>query len=402
MAVAAQHNAPVRLADGTMYLGDMDEVYSRLHAEAPVFWDDEQRVWVLSKWDDVRQVVRDPETFTSEKGSHFFPFDDRTEAGRPPDANVLYMDPPKHTVYRKLIMSALTPRLVKSIEPRIRRLVNEHFDRFEAGRPVDFVQAVSIPIPLLVITDLLGLPIEDKELYLQWADAFGDSHVTGSDAAERQATISQMSQYMDGVLKQRLQEPRDDLLTALAFASEDGDRLNYGEVIQVAVLMLAAGNDTTRNLISGGVRTLLAWPDERLKLASEPELIPGAVEEMLRYISPVRYFGRVATRDVEVHGHKIRADDAVIPYYAAANRDPGVYAEPNRFQADRRMERTPHVAFSYGTHFCAGARLARLEAQVVFEVLLERFSGYEQAGDIVLEPNVMLNATLELPILPAR
>jgi len=401
MAVAAQYNAPVRIADGSMYLGDMDEIYTRLHAEAPVFWDDEQQVWVLSKWADVRDAVRDPQAFTSEKGSHFFPFDDRTSEGRAPDANVLYMDPPKHTVYRKLIMSALTPRLIKSIEPRIRRLVVEHLDEFQPGQPVDFVSAVSIPIPLLVITDLLGLPIEDRELYLRWADAFGGSHVTGSDAGERNATIAQMTQYMDDVLKQRLQNPTDDLLSALAFASEDGDKLDYAEVIQIAVLMLAAGNDTTRNLLSGGVRALLQWPDERAKLAADPDLMPGTVEEMLRYVSPVRYFGRVATRDVEIRGHTIRADDAIVPYYAAANRDPEIYPDPHRFDVERRMDRSPHVAFSYGTHFCAGARLARQEAHVVFDELLKRFPNYEQAGEIELEPNVMLNATLALPILPA-
>src|SRR5215218_10140885 len=156
MSVLADQDAPISLADGSMYLGDVEPIYDRLLTQSPVYWDDEHRVWVISKWADVRDVLRDHETFSSEKGSHFFPFDDRKPEGRAPDANVLYMDPPEHTLYRKLIMKALTPPLVKSIEPSVRKLVVEHLDQFEGSEPVDFVQAIAVPIPLLVITQLLG------------------------------------------------------------------------------------------------------------------------------------------------------------------------------------------------------------------------------------------------------
>src|SRR5215218_2855862 len=400
MSVLADQDAPISLADGSMYLGDVEPIYDRLLTQSPVYWYDEHRVWVVSKWADVRDVLRDHETFSSEKGSHFFPFDDRTAEGRAPSANVLYMDPPKHTHYRKLIMKALTPPLVKAVEPRIRMLVNRQLDGYDSGSIVDFVQTMSVPIPLLVITEMLGLPSEDHALYLKWADAFGSSHVAGTDPADRQRTIAQMTEYMDTVLKQRLKAPGEDLLSTLAFASEEGEHLEHGEVLQIAILMLAAGNDTTRQLLSGGVRALLRFPEERARLVADPSLIPNAVEEMLRYVSPVRYFGRVATRDTEVRGQAIKAGEAVIAYFAAANRDPEVYADPHRFDVTRRMESTPHVAFSYGVHFCAGARLARREAIIAFEELLRRFPDFELAGEVELEPNVILNATHSLPICP--
>jgi cytochrome P450 len=376
-------NPVIAPGDPAFYL-DPDPACRWLHEHAPVFWSEPQQLWVLSKWDDIRFASRNPDRFSSAGGT-LLP---RKRVRVP---NLLEMDPPTHALHRQLVNRAFSPRMVTDLEPAIRRIVRDCLDAIDPREVNDFVTCLAVPLPILIIAQMLGIPPGDLDDFKRWTDAVASSTNTDANVGV------EMFDYFQGQLDDRSRHPRDDLLTGLLRAEVDGERLTRPEIVGIVAFLLVAGNETTRNLISGGVRTLNGFPDQKAKLATDASLLPAAVEEILRWVTPVRWFARTATTDVELRGQTIGADDYVLLLYRAGNRDPDVWADPYTFDVTRPAK--PHVAFGHGEHLCIGAALARLEARVMFEVLLSRHPHFELAGDVRTLPSALLNAIESMPIL---
>ncbi|HWP64494.1 MAG TPA: cytochrome P450 [Candidatus Limnocylindria bacterium] len=384
------------LHDPEFYLGDVQAVYRRLRAEAPVYWSEAAGLWALTKYADIQRVSKDPATFCSSRG--VIVNDPLRLAGDlPTPPSIIHMDPPAHNRYRKLVSGAFTPRAVAMLEPRIRELVRETLAAAPANGSFDFVEHVAVPVPLLVIAEMLGVPPGDRDTFRRWSDAV----IAGADADAASAMMGEIAElfaYFQEMLGRRRAEPRADLISALATGVVDGDRLSDEEILMFCMTLLVAGNETTRNLVAGGTRTLLEHPDELARLRRDPALLPGAIEEMLRWVSPIRCFIRTATRDTEIRGTAIPEGAVVALFYASGNRDEEVFGPTaGEFRIDRPLE-PAHLAFGFGEHFCLGASLARLEARLMFEGILGRWSRLEIAGPVDVLPSTLMNGLVRLPV----
>jgi cytochrome P450 len=384
------------LDDPDFYLGDVHAVYRELRQEAPVYWCESGRFWALSKYENILYTSRHPETFCSSRGvltrdalrGNSIP-------GPPP--SILYMDPPVHNRYRKLVSTAFTPRMVKALEPRIRQIIGETLDALPVGEVVDFVENVAIPIPILVIAEILGVPGQDRAAFKRWSDAA----IVGADAGSAEAHalgLGELFGYFQSQLEQRRRDPRTDLISSLAAAEVDGERLSEFDLLSFCLTLLVAGNETTRNLISGGARALMEFPEEKRKLAADPSLIPDAIEEMLRWVTPVRAFARTATVDTEIRGQTISAGDYVLMLYESGNRDEEAWGKTaDRFEVTRPPV-PGQLAFGFGEHQCLGANLARMEARFLFEELLRRFADVALAGEIEPLRSTVFNGIVHMPV----
>lgn len=284
---------------------------------------------------------------------------------------LLYVDPPEHQRYRRLVQPAFSPSRMRALEPAIRRRTGALLDAIGPGRTLDVVRALSLPLPLLVIADLLGLPADDWERYATWSDAAIDAGTAPSD--EAMAALGDMADRFLDLVAERRAAPADDLVSVLASAEgagEDG-RLSDDELMMLCGQLLVAGNETTRNLVTGGLLALADQPEQWDLLADDPTLVPGAVEELLRFTTPVISFLRTATVDTEVGGQVVAAGEPVLLLYASANRDEAVFGE-DADRVDVARGEDQHLAFGFGEHFCIGAMLARIEARVVLEEVLAR------------------------------
>jgi cytochrome P450 len=388
------------LEDAAFLLGETDAAFRRLRREDPVHWHQAGGFWAITRHADVQQVSRSPALFQSGRGilisqvrmrRNFSQF-----AGVPP--SIIMMDPPAHSRYRKLVTASFTARRIRRLEPRVRAIARESLAAVPRGEVVDFVASVSVPTPLLVIAELLGVPGEDRADFRRWSDAMIEASDTGT-TPETLARQTELFNYFQKKLGERRQQPRDDLISILLEAEVEGERLSESEILMFCLTLLVAGNETTRNLVSGGARLLMQHPEQRLRLASDPARIPNAVEEMLRWVSPVRTFARAAARDTELRGRAIAAGDHVVMYYAAANRDEEVFGpDADAFRIDRAEARL-HLAFGFGEHYCIGAGLARLEARVLFEELLARRPDFEPAGEPELLRSTLMNSVSRLPVV---
>jgi cytochrome P450 len=383
------------LNDPDFYIGDVDDAYRRLRAEAPVYRCEPAGFWALSKHADVDLVSRNQQLFCSGQGVVVNdPVRAGTMPGTPP--SIIYMDPPVHLRYRRLVSKAFTPRMVNALEPRIRALACQSLAAVVPGEPIDFVEHVAVPLPLLVIAEMLGIPTEDHGRFKRWSDEI----VTGADAGAEAslAVVQELFGYFFEVLGQRRQALADDLISALAFAEVDGERLADDEILMFCMTLLVAGNETTRNLIAGSARALMRFPDQRRRLVAEPALLPNAVDEMLRFVTPIKTFARTATRDTTIRGQRIAAGDYVVLLYASANRDEEVWGpDADRFDVTRAPD-PGHLAFGIGPHSCLGANLARLETRVLFEELLRRFPDFELAGEVVPFRSTLMNGIVHMPV----
>ena len=382
--------------DPEWYLGDPHAAYRRLRRDAPVHWYEPDRFWFLSKHADVFAVSKDPAVFCSGRG--FRIHDDlRTGGGIegiPP--SILGMDPPDHTRYRGLVNRYCTPRAMSQVERRIREIARESLDRVETGKVVDFVECVSVPLPVLVIAELLGVPLEDQRQFKDWSD---DLIAANDGDFEAMARVGELFGYMIAQALDRRRSPREDLLSVVATGEPNGRLLNEPELGIFAVALLGAGNETTRNAISGGAIALMEHPDQRAALAADPSLIPNAVEEMVRWVSPIKSFARTATRDTEIRGQKVSEGDFVVLSYASANRDEEVYGATAEEFDVRRSGVSSHLGFGVGQHFCLGAHLARLEVKILFEELLGRFPRFEPAGEVERVRSTLINGIARLPVV---
>lgn len=353
-------------------------VYARLRSAAPVLHDPRTDRWLLLDHRSVKRAMDDHQSFSS-------------AVSPPPSAPsqwFIFADPPRHAKLRALVMRAFTPRSVAALEPRIRDLAEELLAPALAGGTMDMATDFAVPLPIMVIAEMLGAPTADYPRLRRWSDGIVTliDTLQGGAAAERAVhdfvTVhGEMAPYVAALIEARRRDPRDDLLTRLIEAEVDGDRLSEAEVLGFFELLLLAGHETTTNLIDNAVLSLIEHPREAARLRDHPGLLPQAIEEVLRYRSPVQAVFRLTRCAVELGGHTIPAGKLVLAMVGAANRDPGVFADPDCFDIGRQPN--PHLAFGHGIHFCVGAPLARLEARVALGLLLERTSSFELAS---LEP----------------
>jgi cholest-4-en-3-one 26-monooxygenase len=370
---AGLQNPAIRLLDGSFYLGDPLAHYAWLRRHAPVYWDESGGLWAVSRHAEVMAVSKSPEVFCSRMSS-------RPDA--PPIPSMINLDDPQHRRRRNLVNKGFTPRRVEDHEAKVRGICRDLIASVARKGKCDFVRDIAAPLPMIVIGDLLGVAPQDRGKLLRWSDDL----IAGTDAAAPPAVklammtaATEYIQYAQRVIADRRAKPLgDDLMSVLVHAEIDGERLGDDELIQESLLILVGGDETTRHVITGGMLALIQHPDARRALIANPAAIPTAVEEMLRWVTPIKNMNRTATVDTELCGVKIRAGEKVLLLYEAANRDERVFPEPDRFD----VARTPndHVAFGgYGAHFCLGASLARLELRIMFEELLKGLPDIELA-----------------------
>ncbi|CQD13308.1 cytochrome P450 superfamily protein [Mycobacterium europaeum] len=375
------------------YAGDPYPAYRELRATAPVCWNDVTNFWALSKYEDIRFVSTNPATFTSTRG---ITIPDPQMGNAVQEGNLIFTDPPRHRQLRKLINSGFTRRRVALLEPKIREIVRGILDGVQPDSVHEFADEVAAPLPTRMIAELIGAPADDWEQFRAWSDA-----ATGTADPEIEldpvVAMGQLYEYFQKLIAARRVDARDDLLSVLAGAEIDGVRLTDEDLLNFAYLLLVAGNETTRNLIALGTLALIAHPDQCRLLADDPALIPGAVEEMLRWTSPVVHMARTATTDVEIRGQRIAEGDVVVMLYGSANRDEEIFGpDSEEFKVTRHPN--PHIAFGCGEHSCVGAQLARLEACVMFDELLRRFPRLELVGAVDRMRATMVPGVKRMPV----
>jgi cytochrome P450 len=392
------------LDDPDFYLADPYEAYRQLRQRAPVYWCESGKFWALSKHADILQVSRNPAQFRSGGGvlAKNDPLRMQNLAGRtvPSDAkapSIIFMDPPEHNRYRRLVTHAFTPRRVAALEPLMRGIVRQCLEGIPIGEPIDFVDHLSVPLPILVIGEMLGVPADDRADFRRWSDSVIEA--AEKNEADLLRNIGEFFAYLQVRIDERRKKPADDLISVLIQAEVDGDRLGEGDILLFCQTLLVAGNETTRNLISGGALALLDHPDQKQKLIDDPSLIASAVEEMLRWVTPVKSFARTAVKDCEIRGERIAAGDYLVMLYASGNRDEEVWG-PTAGQFDvTRGADLSHLAFGFGQHMCLGANLARLEARVLFEELLARRPTFELAGEVQRLRSTLINGVVRMPVV---
>jgi cytochrome P450 len=382
----------IPFGDPAFFAGDPDPELAELRRRCPISWQPDGEFWAVTSLRDIQTVGKDPATFCSGQGVLM------SDRGRDIAAedSLLYLDPPRHEQYRKLVNRAFTPRRVATLEPRIRQLTVELLDNIDPRRPVDLVDSLCAPLPMLVIAELLGLPAEDRENFRRWSDAIMEA---ATDLTEENALQAmELIAYFDVQLDRRADTPTEDLLSGLLMAEVDGARLTRAEVQGFCMTLMVAGNETTRSLVSGGMVELAAHPDQRAQLAREPKLIPAAVEEMLRWVTPVMAMARTTTRETTLGDADLGAGEFVLLAYGAANRDEEVFGkDADAFDITRTPN--PHVSFGFGEHFCVGASLARMEARVLLEEVLARWPDYQRVGEIVRAPSTLFRQITRAPVL---
>jgi cholest-4-en-3-one 26-monooxygenase len=392
----------VDLVDRDTYVkGVPHEMFEVLRREAPVYWHEDPEgpgFWALTRHEDVVLVNRDNELFSSARGSALIMEQDE-ESLEQQRLMMLNMDPPMHTRYRLLVNKGFTPRMVGQLQERARGYVNAMIDDVGEKGECDFVTDIAAELPLQVIAEIMGVPQEERHLVFDWSN-----RMVGSDDPEYNTTreeafeaSAELYAYANQLAAKKRTNPGDDIISALLHAELDGDRLTELEFDLFFLLLAVAGNETTRNLIAHAQLALMENPAERAKLLADPSLVPQAVEEMLRWGTPVMHFRRTAQRDTEIRGQRIAEGDKVVIWYISANRDESVFDDPYRFDVTRAPNE--HVAFGGGgPHFCLGANLARLEIRVMFEELLRRMPDMALAGPPQRLRSNFINGIKHMPV----
>jgi methyl-branched lipid omega-hydroxylase len=382
---------PELFADGPPH-----ELFARMRAEAPVLWSnlpDGDGFWSLTKAQDIAAISKDSATYSSARNGVFI----SEEMPLPVDvvrAVVLGKDPPEHTKYRVIVQKVMTPRMINALEDKIRDRVTRLLDAVCEQGSCDVVRDISVELPLQTIAELLGVPQEDRMQLFEWTNQIEEATQGHADGMQ---AFGEIAMYLAGLIAQRKENPGDDLVTLLINAEVDGEQLNDLELTAFFALLMFAGNDTTRNTSSGGVLALIEHPDQYAKLREDPELIPNAVEEILRWVTPVMWFRRTPTTDVEIRGVPIKEGAKVVIWYASGSRDEEVVEDPMRFDVTR--DKVDHQAFGGGgRHFCIGSSLARLQLRILFEELTRRVPDMELAGPPQRQGSNWVSSLVSLPI----
>ena len=382
------------------FIEDPYPTYHRLRAEDPVHHNP-LGFWVLTRYEDVVAALRDPrlgkEAIASFVAARF---------GTPIPAvglSMLDRDPPDHTRLRGLVSKAFTPRVVEGLRPHIQSIVDGLLARVEGRHSMDLIEEFAYPLPVIVICQMLGVPVEDRDQFRQWGLDIArgldtimlppDSEVGQRSTAARRA----LADYFRALIAERRASPRGDMLSDLIAAEEAGDKLSVDELLATCILLLVAGHETTVNLIGNGTLALLRHPDQRQRLREDPGLIESAVEELLRYDGPVQRTARIPSEDLTIGARTIPKGELVMPFIGAADRDPAQFPEPDQLDIGRADNR--HIAFGWGIHFCLGAPLARLEGQIAIGTLVERLPKLELATDRPAHrPSLTLRGLSSLPV----
>ncbi len=395
-----------QLVDAGRYAreGYPHELWTRLRAEAPVAYcapPGYRPFWAITKHADITQIASQPLRFSSAQGIVIGPAD----APIVPSDMVVAMDPPRHGPMRRLTSRHFTPRAVRERRDEVERIAVEIVDAAATGGAIhecDFVESIAAPLPIAVVSLVLGVPSADWQLLFRWTN-----EVIGKDDPEFQLpgeTPDQTSMrarrelhaYFGALIEQRRRDPQDDLVSELIRAEIDGEPLTRSQLLSYCELMVEAGNETTRNAITGGLLAFSEHRGEWEKLRDHPELLPGAVEEILRWVSPITHFTRTATEDCEIRGERIGAGEQVALFFASANRDEEVFDDPFAFRIDRHPN--PHLAFGFGEHLCLGAHVARVELETIFRHLLARLEWFEVSGPVERLKSVVNGGVKHLPL----
>ncbi|WP_069805537.1 cytochrome P450 [Thermogemmatispora onikobensis] len=378
-------------------------LYHRLRREDPVHWDPFLHAWVVTRYADVITVFQ---RFSAQRT----PTPEQLEAmgmqaltplARVMVKQMLFLDPPAHTRVRSLAAKAFTPRRVAVLREHIRDITNSLLDRVQAQGQMDVIADLAYPLPAIVTAEMLGVPATDWQQLTAWsadfAQVLGNFQHNPDRVAQVIRSLNEMTAYFRSAIREMEHHPREGLIHAFLTAEIDGDRLSEEEIIANTIITMVGGQETTTNLIGNGVLSLLRHPDQLALLRADLSLIPSAVEELLRYESPSQHTARLAPEDTELGGKKIRKRDAVIAVMGAANRDPERFPDPDRLDIRRQDNR--HVAFAWGSHFCFGAALARIEGQIAIELIVRRLPGLQlEPGPLVWRENLGLRGLKSLPV----
>jgi linalool 8-monooxygenase len=403
---------PIDLKDPDLYLpGLPHETFAWLRTNDPVYWNPEEDgagFWAVTRHADIVAVSADPLTFSSarENGGHRI-FNENTIGGEGIEASMISMDPPRHVDYRRMVMGGFTPPRLRDMEAGIRRravnLIEAMIARARAeGEPIDFVSAFSAPYAIQTLAELFGVSETDGDKLFEWSNA-----VIGEDDPELRvsqdymsACIQEMAGYSLRVWGERTARPGSDLISMLVKAAQDGTEMSVPRYLATFILLVVAGNETTRNSISGGLIALDENPEQRERAMADPAILPHMAQEIVRWVSPVLHMRRTATRDAEIGGVNVRAGDKVVMWYASGNRDEAVFADPYRFDIGRTAKAGAgkHVGFGYGEHVCLGQRLAELQLRVAYEELFSRLEDLKPAGPPRRLRSNFINGIKSLPV----
>ncbi|MGH7964901.1 MAG: cytochrome P450 [Candidatus Binatia bacterium] len=374
--------------------------YAYLREHAPVYQVPGVGFWAISRYDDVLYILRNPQIFSSSilttaMTGDLYPFS-------PQALELLSQDPPEHTRLRKLANRAFTPRRIASLESHMREVVQQLLDQMAAQGTCDLIRDLGIPLPGIAIAELLGVPLERRQDFRRWSDdiarSFNGTALTQEERAQSRQSIMDLHAYLRAAIETCRRQPSDTLLSDLVRAEEENQMLTAGEVLNLAIIVLGAGNETTTNLIGNAMLALFAHPEQWAKVRANPALVANLVEETLRYDAPVQWFPRLAMQEIEFAGTTLPAGTVVMAMFASANRDERKFPDPERFDIGRNTE--GHVAFGFGIHFCLGAQLARLEGKVALEMLLKRFPRVTRTeAPIIRMENPALRGLKMLPLV---
>jgi cytochrome P450 len=378
--------------------------YAAMRHGTPIAYDERAGFWGVYCHEDVRQVLTDHDTFSSDRT--------RLMTGRDPNvleqvrvgSSLLGTDPPRHRFLRDLISRAFTPRAVAQLEPRIAAITNALLDAVIPGGQMDFIADLAYPLPVTVIAEMLGVPSSDRPTFKRWADALVGgtdeipTDVTSPEVARRLRLQQEMAEYFRATVEERRGAPKNDLISALVAAEVEGQRLSEADILAFCNVLLLAGHVTTTNLLGNAIVCFLDHPDQHALLRQDLALVPSAVEEVLRYEGPVQAIVRVVATDTTLGGQRLAAGQRILAWIGSANRDETVFAEPDRFDVTRHPN--PHLAFGLGIHFCLGAPLARLEGRVALSIVLSRLRQLELAEPAPLEwaNSAFLHGLTRLPL----
>ncbi len=395
---------------GSAHHDDPYPRYRKLRETDPIHRSPIVPGYALTRYEDVVDALSDARLSSDERHWKHYPkiAARRRKMGFPEPyseggTGMLRIDPPDHTRLRSLVSRAFTPRAVERMRTRVDEIARQWLERTAAGDTIELVRDFAAPLPVTVIAEMLGVPPEDHERFRHWSDegvrVLGFAN--GDDVRRSLLAQAELRSYLEEIVERRRIDPRDDVLSALVAAEEDGDRLSADELFAQTMLILIAGNETTTNLISNGTIALLRNPEQMERLRAEPELLPAAVNEFLRYDSPVQLTSRMAPTDLEFKGYPVRRGEQLVLLLGAANRDPATFTSPEQLDVGRDEERP--LSFSHGIHYCLGAQLARLEGEIAFRALLETFSSIELATDrIEWGENTILRGPKKLPLRVRR
>jgi cholest-4-en-3-one 26-monooxygenase len=397
---------PVDLTDSRNFVSGVPyEWFAHLRRQAPVYWHEEKAgpgFWAVTRHEDCVVVNRDAQRFSSyRKGTFLWETpEDQLEQQR---LMMVTMDPPIHTRYRRLVNKGFTPRMIGELQQSIHNVADEIIDRICEAGSADFVIDVAAELPLIVLAELLGVPAEDRSKMFDWSNRMigrEDAEYQGAESvADENAGIAaaELFGYAAELYEQKRANPGEDLMSVLTQVELDGEQLSELELDLFFMLLSVAGNETTRNLMSGAMVAFSQFPDQWERLRNDRSLLPSAVEEMLRFVTPVMNFRRQATEDVELGGETIKDGDKVVFFHISANRDESVFEDPDSFDVGRKPN--PHIAFGGGgPHFCLGANLARMEIVVMFEHLLDRLPDLHVDGNVERLQSNFINGVKHLPV----